>query len=369
MSRRNSHAIDSQLRQIDAIFRSNEEPHVVTIVDVKKDKNCDFHRNSPSRRGSVEIINTKNNNNGLRKGSVSPRMENRKSFCSTDKLNDKMLKKNGRNSIASFTELINHSHINGLNGRNSVDQIDGTSVPKKRNSMSITEVSNGGSKKDPLGNWNTRLFKGIEHPSNFPNTLRSSQTSAKNGNHDATRRASSSWNVNHFHNYTNGTPSNLDRRQSLSTSEKIYKRDYMNGSNPGSPEPKKELHSILKPHNGRKNTSSDNDEELKEIIKRLSFDYIEKEMTRNGNKIDVDLLSNSDSSSGGGGGGTGRNFTSTKLAPRRISIDSLESSSRRSSRRFSDFSVNSDDFQTFRTSRQQPLQVSEMIACSRYIGT
>jgi hypothetical protein len=362
MSRRNSHAIDSQLRQIDAIFRSNEEPHVVTIVDVKKDKNCDFHRNSPSRRGSVEIINTKNNNNnGLRKGSVSPRMENRKSFCSTDKLNDKMLKKNGRNSIASFTELINHNHINGLNGRNSVDQIDGTSGPKKRNSMSITEGSNG-YKKDP------RNLKGIEHPSNFPNTLRSSQTSAKNGNHDASRRASSSWNVNHFHNYTNGTSSNLDRRQSLSTSEKIYRRDYLNGgssSNTSSPEPKKELHSILKPNNGRKNTS---DEELKEIIKRLSFEYIEEEMTRNGNKIDVDLLSNSDSSSGGGG--TGRNFTSTKLAPRRISIDSLESSSRRSSRRFSDFSVNSDDFQTFRTtSRQQPLQVSEMIACSRYIGT
>lgn len=59
----------------------------------------------------------------------------------------------------------------------------------------------------------------------------------------------------------------------------------------------------------------------------------------NDSKMDVDLLSNSDSSSGG----TGRRtpLTSIKAAPRRISIDSLDS--RRGSRRSSDFSMNGDD--------------------------
>lgn len=354
MSRRNSRAIDTQLRQIDAIFRASEEPHVVTIVDVKKDKNCDFHRNSPSRRGSVEINGTKNNFS--RKGSISPSTTTNteiKPFCSTEKINEKMHKKSSRNSIASFTELVNRNDLK------SVDRVDHAApISKRRDSMPIVEVINGGVKKSPLDTWNKRLFKGMEHPSNFPNMLRSSQSHTKVSNYDNSRRASSNWNVNHFHNYTNGSSSNLDRKQSLSTSDKIFRRDYTNGtngsSNPSSPEPKKELHSILKQNNGKKN-NLDSEDELKEIIKRLSFDYIEEEMSRNGNnRMDIDLLSNSDSSSGG----TGRILTSTKLAPRRISIDSLDSSSRRSSRRYSDFSVNSDDFVTFKTSRQQPLQVS-----------
>lgn len=360
MSRRNSRAIDTQLRQIDAIFRANEEPHVVTIVDVKKDKNCDFHRNSPSRRGSVEINGSKNNNNVSRRSSISPSTEI-KPFCSTEKLNDRMHKKSSRNSIASFTELVNRNDIK------SVDRVDHAAAPitKRRDSMPIVEITNGGGvRKGPNDTWNKRLFKGMEHPSNFPNMLRSSQSHTKVNNYDNSRRASSSWNVNHFHNYTNGSPSNLDRKQSLSTSDKIFRRDYStsngNGSsNPSSPEPKKELHSILKQNNGKKN-NLDSEDELKEIIKRLSFDYIEEEMSRNGNghnnRMDIDLLSNSDSSSGG----TGRILTSTKSAPRRISIDSLDSSSRRSSRRYSDFSVNSDDFVTFKTSRQQPLQVSRV---------
>lgn len=340
MSRRNSRAIDTQLRQIDAIFRAHEEPHVVTIVNIKKDKNCDFHRNSPSRRGSADIINDS------RGRSMSPSTET-KPFCSTEKINEKMHKKNSRNSIASFTELINRNDIK------SVDRVDHAAAPitKRRDSMPIVEVTNGGVKKAPLDTWNKRLFKGMEHPSNFPNMLRSSQSHTKVGNYDNSRRGSSNWNVNHFHNYTNGSSSNLDRKQSLSTSDKIFRRDYTNGSsNASSPEPKKELHSILKHNNnnGKKN-NLDSEDELKEIIKRLSFDYIKEEMSRNGNnRMDIDLLSNSDSSSGG----TGRILTSTKLAPRRISIDSLDSSSRRSSRRYSDFSVNSDD------SRQQPLQVS-----------
>ncbi|KAG5678997.1 hypothetical protein PVAND_008606 [Polypedilum vanderplanki] len=335
MSRHTNRAIESQVRQIDEIFRTHsntEQPHVVTIVDIKKDKLCDFHgkSSSPASRRESSV-------------NLSRKSSNASTFCSTDKLNAAAAKKNSRNSISSFTELIDRNLIpdeNG-NGRNAM----------RRESMPI--IDSNGRRNNPLDTWNSRLFKGMEHPSKFPNMLRS--TTSINGNNvpDMSRRASSNWNVNHFHNYSkeNGSKhTNLDRKQSASVSEKIFKRDYTQ-----SPEPKKELHSILK----HKKSTAD-DDELKEIIKRLSFDYIESEMARNGHKMDVDLLSNSDSSSGGG---NGRNFTTNKSTPRRISIDSLESSSRRSSRRFSDFSVNSDDLTSLKTraNNKTSVQVSLLI--------
>lgn len=344
-SRHSNRVIESQIKQIDEIFRthSNNEPHVITLVDIKKDKKCDFHGMLPSsRRGSIDVNNT-NARSLSRKGSIASNLESRKSFCSSDKLNaaaaERFKNKNSRNSIASFTELIDRNNLlsdengryNGTNGRSQM----------RRESMPIIDTN--GKKHNPLDTWNSRLFKGMEHPSKFPNMLRSTITvnnnnGVKNGG-DMSRRASSNWNVNHYHKYSDAN-TNLDRKQSASVSDKIFKRDYTQ-----SPEPKKELHSILK------HKKSDEDE-LKEIIKRLSFDYIENEMTQNGNKMDVDLLSNSDSSSG-----NGRILTSTKLTPRRISIDSLESSSRRSSRRFSDFSVNSDDLSMPKT-RKSLVQVS-----------
>jgi hypothetical protein len=369
MSRHSKNLIESQLKQIDEIFRthSNNEPHVVTIVDVKKDKSCDFHGKAPSlsRRGSVDITKSANNinSNGFnsRKGSISSTSNNasnfdsKRSFCSTEKLNEKLHNKKGRNSIASFTELVNRNLI--------LD--DHERYQMRRESMPVLDVKRSSS--STLDTWNKKLFKGMEHPSNFPSTLRSSKLNGNKSQHDTSRRASSNWNVNHFHNYTNnGTKTNLDRKHSISVSEKIFKRDYAHST---SPEPKKELHSILK-HNGSNNTNNNNhngsshnvnkratvEDDLKEIIKRLSFDYIEKEMSQNGHKIDVDLLSNSDSSSGDNG------RTSTKLTPRRISIDSLESSSRRSSRRFSDFSVNSDDLVMFKSrANKTPVQVSSNV--------
>lgn len=341
MSRHSTRAIESQIKQIDELFRTHNDPHYVTIVDVKKDKNCDFHKNSPSRRESVDV----GSKNVSRRGSTVSNLDKRRSFCSTDKLNmDKERYQKSRNSIASFTELVNRNILNDENG-NYRGQM-------RRESMPVIDT-NG--RRTSLDTWNNRLFKGMEHPSNFPNMLRS--PSANNKMVDINRRASSSWNVNHYHNYTNEengnkAATNLDRKQSMSTSEKIFKRDYTQSPEPGnnSNGKGKELHSILK-HNKRDIQQSQQkpttgDDELKEIIKRLSFDYIENEMSQNGHRMDIDLLSNSDSSSGGG---NGRISTSTKLTPRRISIDSLESSSRRSSRRFSDFSVNSDDLGTFKS--------------------
>ena len=323
MSRRNSRVIETQLKQIDAIFRAHSaDPPVIKLLEVKKDKNCDIHGLSTSRRGSID--STKNLS---RKGSTASDTK-RNSYCSTEKLNDNFRKKN-RDSIASFTELVERSVTPNGNELKRDSMERELFTRPRRESMPIIDNSrptNG--KKDT---WNSKLFKGMEHPSNFPNMLRSSSQSLNGKSGDAIdgRASSSSWNVNHFHNYNdNANEMNLDKKQSQSVADKIYKRDYNNGS---SPEPKKELHSILK-------HKKSHEEDLKEIIKRLSFDYIEKEMSRN-DKLEVDLLSNSDSSSGDIGRRTP--ITSLKALPRRISVDSLDS--RRSSRRLSDFSINGDD--------------------------
>lgn len=336
MSRRNSRIIDTQLKQIDAIFRAHSaDPPAITLLEVKKDKNCDIHGLSVTpRRGSIESAK-----NLSRKGSTASNADKRGSFCSTDKLNENYRKKN-RNSIASFTELVERSVTpNGSGLRRDTMERELFSRPRRDSMPIIDNMKPVNGKKHSLDTWNSKLFKGMEHPSNFPNMLRSSSQSlnGKNGETNG-RNSSSSWNVNHFHNYNGNANTNLDKKMSLSTSDKIFKRDYANGngSTGSSPEPKKELHSILK-------QKKHDEDDLKEIIKRLSFDYIEKEMRNNDNKLDVELLSNSDSSSGG----TGRRtpITSFKAAPRRMSIDSLDSS-RRSSRRFSDFDDNDDDIVT-----------------------
>lgn len=356
MSRRNSRVVETQLKQIDAIFRAHSvDPPAITVLEVKKDKKCDVHA---VRRGSTD--STKNLS---RKGSTASTIEGkRNSYCSTEKLNENFRKKN-RNSIASFTELVERSVTpNGFN-RDAMER-ELFNRPRRESMPIIDNNLKPNGKKNSLDTWNSRLFKGMEHPSNFPNMLRSSSQSlnGKNGGDmNNGRRASSSWNVNHFHNYNGNTnETNLDKKQSQSTSDKLFKRDYANGSSGSagsSPEPKKEvLHSILK------QKKSDEDD-LKEIIKRLSFDYIEKEMSRNDNKMDVDLLSNSDSSSGG----TGRSrtpITSIKAAPRRISIDSLDS--RRSSRRLSDFSMNGDDDDDIVTLKNRLNRTSLQVSASKH---
>lgn len=355
MSRRNSRVIDTQLKQIDAIFRAHSaDPPLIKLLEVKKDKNCDVHSLNSPRRGSID--STKNLS---RKGSTASNIEaKRNSYCSTEKLNENFRKKN-RNSIASFTELVERSVTPNGTSR---DTVDAVSHPR-RDSMPIIDGLKPVNGKKGSHDAFKGIFKGMEHqhPSNFPNILRSSLQSlnGKTGDTNGRRSSSSdSWNVNHFHNYNgNSNGTNLNKNQSRSVSEKIYKRDYANGNNGStgsSPEPKKELHSILK-------QKKPDDDDLKEIIKRLSFDYIEKQMSQNDNKIEIDLLSNSDSSSGG----TGRRtpLTTFKASPRRISIDSLDST-RRSSRRFSDFDESEDDIVTLRNrfnkssvlvSAQQPL--------------
>lgn len=329
MSRRNSRVIETQLKQIDAIFRAHSaDPPVIKLLEVKKDRNCDIHGLSTSRRGSTD-----SGKNLSRKGSNASNGETKRS---SEKLNESYKKKN-RNSIASFTELVERSVTPNGNGfkRDALDR-EMYNRPR-RDSMPI--IDNGKlsvARKGSHDTWNAKLFKGMEHPSDFPHMLRSSSQSlnSKNAPEPTNAKSSSSWNVNHFHKYGgNGKDSNLDKKLSLSTSEKIYKRDFANGSTGSSPEPKKELHSILK------HRKADEDD-LKEIIKRLSFDYIEKEMSQNDNKIELDLMSNSDSSSGGAGRRTP--ITSLKsTVPRRVSIDSLDS--RRGSRRLSDFSSDADD--------------------------
>jgi hypothetical protein len=315
MSRRNSRLIDSQLQQIESIFHANEEPHVVKFLDIKKDENCDVHRASSPYRV----------NNDAKRRSITP---------------DKYEKPQFRNSIGSFTELVNRYKESN---RGSVDYGDtNNGLSKRRSSMPfVNGLNNGIKSKNPLDTKNSRLFKGMEHPSNFPNILRSTQKVEKVCPHiNGSRRSLS----NSQNNVSQLTTLRISQRPSLP-------RDYTDGSISSSPEPKKEIHSILKHKNENDKKVATNNDELKEIIKRLSFDYIEKEMSQNEKKVDNDVLS-SDSSSGC----TGR--ISTKSAPRRTSIDSLDSNSRRSSRRFSDFSANSDDFLIFKTPQKPSHQVS-----------
>ena len=341
MSRRNSRVIESQLKQIDELFRINENSEsVVKVIDIKKDKNCDVH--GLSRRGSTDSCK----NTVIRRGSTASNVDvtKRNSICGTDSLKNAALRKRNRNSISSITDLVHRSVT--PNGRSESIDRELFSRPRRDSAPIIHE--NSRTKRNVLDTWNSRLFKGMEHPSNFPSMLRSSTSTLnivplnKGHNNDKgtmmSRRASSNWNVNHFHNY-NGTSNgnNLNKELSKSTSDKIFKRDFANGnkSNSISPEPKKEFQptSILK--------HKKHEDDLKEIIKRLSFEYIEKEHNAdcalNGHKVDSDLLSNSDSSSGT----PAVTFVPKLSLPRRISIDSLDS--RRSSRRFSDFSINGDD--------------------------
>lgn len=340
MSRRNSRVIDTQLKQIDAIFRAHSaDPPVIKLLEVKKDKNCDIHGVCTSRRGSTDSTkNLSRKGSNASNGGTNGELKSTP-YCSTDRLNENFRKKN-RNSIASFTELVERSVTpNGLGIKREALDREMLNRPRRESMPIIDNTKRPVGKKNSSDTWNSKLFKGMEHPSKFPNMLRSS-TQSLNGKDTVdyhSPKSSSSWNVNHFHNYNgkaNGT--NLDKKQSMSISDKIFKRDYANGgasSTGSSPEPKKELHSILK-------HKKHDEDDLKEIIKRLSFDYIEKEMSQNGAKMDIDLLSNSDSSSGGGAGR--RTPVTFKVDSRRMSIDSLDSS-RRVSRRLSDFSSVDDE--------------------------
>lgn len=323
MSRRHSRMlIESQVRQIDDIFRANSGNECcVTVLECKTDKNCYIHGvNGVNRRGSSVS----------RRGSTASTYDpsKRNSYCGTpDSINRKKM---NRNSIASFTELVHRPNDNGFR-RESVER---DIFQKYRRDSAPVMESSIKSKKSAIDNWNSRLFKGMEHPSNFPNMLRSSSStnqinSIQTKQYDKlslSRRSSSQWSVN------SSNSSNLDKKVSVSTSDKLYKRDYtladskekINGITNGVKKETPPPTSILK-----KKTEDD----LKEIIKRLSFDYIESEV-RNGRKsVESDRFSDVS-------GSRSKSPSSTKT-PRRVSIDSLDS--RRSSRRYSDFSINGDE--------------------------
>lgn len=312
MSRRNSRMIaESQLRQIDEIFRVNSdaEPYV-KLLEIHRDKNCNVH--GVNRRGSAGLS---------RKSSMASNYEvnKRNSFCSSDSLNKN---KANRNSIGSFTELIHRPSNNGFR-KESIEQ---DIFQKYRRGSTPTSQANR-TKRYSLDTFNSKLFKGLEHPSNFPTMLRSSTSStqlntspAKNESEkfSASRRSSSQWSVN------SSNSSNLDKK----LPDRNFKRDFTSPT-VELKNNKKEPISILKKRN---------EDDLKEIMKRLSFDYIEDEV-RNGRKsVESDLFSDITKSSEHSSHSP--RATPTKL-PRRVSIDSLES--RRSSRCFSDFSINGDD--------------------------
>lgn len=336
MSRRNSRVIDAQHKQIEELFRANANPESIAVVEVTTDKNCNVHGDSrresfDSRRSSVVSNHEKR--------------EKRQSFCSTDTLNSMAAKKN-RNSIGSFTDLVQR-HPGFTRETASVER---DIFSKYRESVPSLETSKSKIRRGS-DTFSSRLFKGMEHPSNFPQMLRSSQSinqlnsmpikNDKSEKITLSRRSSSNLNVSNGQ--TNG---NATKRISISSIDKMGKRDYSLNNDANNNLTKKEFHptSILKKRP---------EDDLKEIIKRLSFDYIEKSVLNgespgfdsvDSKMPEIDVLSISGSSSGGKSSTTPLASTPVTKTPRRISIDSLASlDSRRSSRRFSDFSINGDD--------------------------
>ena len=99
MSRRNSRVIESQLKQIDELFRINENSEsVIKVIDIKKDKNCDVH--GLSRRGSTDSCKS----TVVRRGSTASNVDvtKRNSICGYDSLNkNAALRKRNRNSYLS----------------------------------------------------------------------------------------------------------------------------------------------------------------------------------------------------------------------------------------------------------------------------
>ncbi|CAO1302016.1 unnamed protein product [Diamesa hyperborea] len=164
----NSRVIESQLKQIDELFRINENSEsVVKVIDIKKDKNCDVH--GLSRRGSTDSCKS----TVIRRGSTASNVDvtKRNSICGTDSLNkNAALRKRNRNSISSITDLVHRSVT--PNGRS--ESIDRELFNRPRRDSAPIIHENSRTKRNVLDTWNSRLFKGMEHPSNFPSMLRSS---------------------------------------------------------------------------------------------------------------------------------------------------------------------------------------------------
>jgi hypothetical protein len=290
MSQNSYGRVRQQLRDIDSLFRTNSPVKEVEIIYNEMDKNCDVHSINGNRRKSTDSIKSMSR----RRGSMSSTLfggERRDSFPEfLEKYsiieNDEYI---GSYDASSFADIL-ESKISSSPRHKSVERED---ISRANNNKKTTDTKNWNKRSSiSTSNVNNIKSKSIDHPSKFPDMLRSTSTN------DISRR--SSWSY---------LP-NTNRKASLPLNNKHSNISLSSLKSP-------ESHSPSKFKLNLNNSPTNN----------------------NNNNNRRDSYSDSSNSSNGL-----RNFHNKYSIPRRISIDSLNSSStRRSSRKISDFGLSDDD--------------------------
>jgi hypothetical protein len=289
MSQNSYGRVRQQLKDIDSLFRTNSPVKEVEIIYNEKDKNCDVHSINGNRRKSTDSVKSMSR----RRGSMSSTLfgnERRDSFPEfLEKYsiieNDEYI---GSYDASSFADIL-ESKISSSPRHKSVERED---ISRANNKKTTSDIKNWNKRSSiSTSNVNNIKSKSIDHPSKFPDMLRSTSTN------DISRR--SSW---------SNLP-NTNRKASLPLNNKHSNYSLSSLKSPESPSPSPSKFKLNL--NNRRDSYSDS----------------------------------SNSSNGL------RNFHNKYSMPRRISIDSLNSSSstRRSSRKISDFGLSDDDHENKKT--------------------
>lgn len=281
MSQNSYTRVRQQLKDIDSLFRTNSPVKEIEIIYNEMDRNCDVHSINGNRRKSTDSIKSMSRRRGSMSSSFGERRDSFPEFLEKYSIieNDELI----GSCDASFADILERKiaaedcysprhksvELEDISRANSNKKTAESKKWNKRSSISSSNVNIAVSQS------NNKNTKTIDHPSKFPDMLRSTSQSQN----DISRR--SSWSY---------LP-NSSRKASLPLNNK---------------------HS------------------------NISLSSLKSATTTQRRD------SHSDSSNSSNGP---RNFPKYSL-PRRISensIDSLNSSSRRSSRKISDFGLFDDD--------------------------
>lgn len=306
MSHLSHNRLRQQLKDIDSLFRTNSPVKEVEIIYNELDKNCDVHSSmeNGSRRKSLESVRSKSRNSRCGSLSLSESFDERRESFPEYLQHYSLIEDHECNNNKSLSDILESTVISSSPRNNKLrhrSEDRDVITNRANNAKKRTSEPRDWHKSSSISTSNISTIQSskknsIDHPSKFPDMLRS--TSQK----DISRR--SSWSY---------LP-NSSRKASL-------------------PLNNKQLNSSVNSLSSLKT----------EPRFRLNFPSSHHQQRRD---------SHSDSSSSSG---------VQKLSkPRKISIDSLNSSSRRSSRKISDFGL-SDDENRFRFNFQHEtmlLQVS-----------
>lgn len=303
MSHISHNRLRQQLKDIDSLFRTNSPVKEVEVTYNELDINCDVHSaldNGTSRRKSVEPVRSKSRNSRCGSMSLSESFDERResfpeylenySLVEDDECN------NRKSSLSNILEstVISSSPRNNNKFRHRSEDRD--VITSRANSAKKTSEARDWHKSTSISTSNISALQSskknssIDHPSKFPDMLRSTSQ-----NDMSSRRSSWSYLPNSARKASlplNNKHSNLSVN-SLS-SLKMEPRFILNF--PSAPQPM----SHRQRHDSQRSDSSHSSSGVQKLSK-----------------------------------------------PRKVSIDSLNSSSRRSSRKISDFGL-SDDENRFR---------------------